>query len=393
MKNSILGIVVLSVAMFGCGDKKEAGAPSATPTTPATSTTSTTSTAADIAAGKVTAERDCKGCHGLEGGGAAPGIPHLAAQRERYLFASLKEYKDGKRHHAALRDLTGQMTESDMRQVAAYYASLPPVAAAAAKDIQVPSPYQEGRALAAPCAKCHGEDGNSKTPGTPSLAGQQPHYLAMAIQEYHEGQRSDPTMKSMLRASNKLDVEKLVMYFAAQVPAQRAAPSNGGDPVAGEPATAMCGGCHGSHGVSTDGATPTLAGQDAKYLVNAMKAYRSTRKNFGMQRYVAGLSEKDIQNIAAFYSIQKSKAADEMPASAKELAAKCDRCHDSDTNPSVAVPTMNGQDKDYLIMALRAYRDGKRESSIMHNMSFSYSNAIIDSISSWYASQPVDAKH
>jgi cytochrome c553 len=182
------------------------------------------------------------------------------------------------------------------------------------------------------------------------------------------------------------------MYFAAQTPAQRSAPTNGGDPVAGEPATAMCGGCHGSHGVSTDGATPTLAGQDAKYLVNAMKAYRGARKNFGMQRYVAGLSEKDIQNIAAFYSIQKSKAAEEMPTSAKDLAAKCDRCHDSDTNPTVAVPKMNGQDKDYLIMALRAYRDGKRESSIMHNMSFSYSNAIIDTISSWYASQPADSK-
>jgi cytochrome c553 len=220
MKNSILGIVILSVALFGCSEKKEAAGPSATPA-PASTAAASTSTAADIAAGKVIAERDCKGCHGLEGGGAAPGIPHLAAQRERYLFASLKEYKDGKRHHAALRDLTGQMTESDMRQVAAYYASLPPVASAAAKDIQVPVPYQEGKALAAPCAKCHGEDGNSKTPGTPNLAGQQPHYLIMAIQEYHEGQRNDATMKSMLKASNKLDVEKLAMYFAAQRTDQR----------------------------------------------------------------------------------------------------------------------------------------------------------------------------
>jgi cytochrome c553 len=54
----------------------------------------------------------------------------------------------------------------------------------------------------------------------------------------------------------------------------------------------------------------------------------------------------------------------------------------------MAAPKMNGQDKDYLIMALRAYRDGKRESSMMHNMSFTYSNAIIESISSWYAGQP-----
>ena len=39
-------------------------------------------------------------------------------------------------------------------------------------------------------------------------------------------------------------------------------------------------------------------------------------------------------------------------------------------------------------MSLRAYRDGKRESSPMHNMSFPYSNAIIDSLASWYAEQP-----
>ena len=54
----------------------------------------------------------------------------------------------------------------------------------------------------------------------------------------------------------------------------------------------------------------------------------------------------------------------------------------------MAAPRMNGQDKDYLVMALRAYRDGKRPSIPMHNMSFPYSNAIIESLASWYASQP-----
>jgi cytochrome c553 len=49
---------------------------------------------------------------------------------------------------------------------------------------------------------------------------------------------------------------------------------------------------------------------------------------------------------------------------------------------------MRGQDKYYLIMALRAYRDGKRESTAMHSMSYPYSNAIIESLASWYASQP-----
>ena len=363
---------MLSLALMGCMEKKGPVGKLAT---------------ADAAAGKIIAERDCKGCHGLDGKAVAPGIPHLAAQRDRYLLASVKEYKDGKRTHAALKDMTGNMSDVDLRNVVAYYASLPPIANAPAKDVQLSSLYQEGKALAAACTKCHGEDGNSKTPGTPTLAGQQPHYLVAAIQEYHQGERKIAAMKSMMRGSNSMESEKLALYFASQTPAQRSAPAIG-DPAAGEPATAMCGGCHGVRGVSTDSATPSLAGQDPQYLVNAIKSYRKNRQNWGMQRYVAGLGDKDVENISAFYAIQKSKAAGEAPSSLKELTEKCNRCHDADDNPAMASPKMNGQDKDYLAMSLRAYRDGKRESSMMHNMSFNYSNAIIESISSWYADQP-----
>ena len=372
MKNLLLGIA-LALALAGCGEKREAAAPKPV--------------GADLAAGKAIAERDCKACHGVNGGGVAPAIPHLAAQRENYLYASLKEYKDGKRAHAALKDMTAQMSEADLRNVAAYFASLPAVASAPAQDVKHSSPFEQGKALAAACAGCHGEDGNAKTPGTPSLAGQQPHYLVAAIQEYHRGDRRTGMMKSVLRDSDRLDLENLALYFAAQTPAQRAAAAHG-DAAAGEPLTAMCGGCHGARGVSGDAATPSLAGQDAQYVANAIKAYRKTRQNWGMQRYVSGLSDKDIENIAAFYAAQKPRAADQVPSSTQELAAKCNRCHDAEGNASMTAPKMRGQDKDYLIMALRAYRDDRRESSTMHRMSFPYSNAIIESLASWYASQP-----
>jgi len=342
---------------------------------------------ADIAAGKVIAERECKACHGANGGGIAPAIPHLAAQRESYLLASLKEYKEGRRAHAALKDMTKQMSDADLRNVAAYFASLPPVANPTAQDIKHSSPFEQGKALAAACAGCHGADGNAKTPGTPSLAGQQPHYLVAAIQEYHQGDRKMGLMKSQLRGSDRLELENLALYFAAQTPVQRG-PAARGDAAAGEPLTAMCGGCHGAGGVSSDAATPSLAGQDPRYLVGAIKSYRKTRQNWGMQRYVSALSDKDIDDIAAFYAAQKPRAADDVPSSTQELAAKCDRCHDAEPTASMAAPKMRGQDKDYLVMALRAYRDGKRESSTMHTMSFAYSNAIIESLASWYASQP-----
>ena len=391
---TFISVIALAIALTGCTENKEPAskAPPSATVTPAAKPVAEKPVGGDAAAGKAIAERECKGCHGLDGRGVAPGIPHLAAQRERYLFLALTEYKEVRRTHAALRELARRLTETELRNVVAYYASQPPVSAAAgARSVEQASLLEKGKSLAAGCAKCHGEDGNSRTPGTPSLAGQQPHYLVTAIQEYHRGDRRTAAMKSMLRDASRLELESLALYYASRAPAQRPAPAFG-DPAAGEPLTAMCGGCHGPGGVSRDAATPSLAGQDPQYLVRSIKAYRTSRQHWGMQRYVAGLSDKDIENITAFYVVQKSQPADTVPSSARDLAAKCDRCHDTEDSAKMVVPILRGQDKDYLVMALRAYRDDKRESTTMHKMSIIYSNAIIDDIASYYASQQRDQR-
>ena len=92
--------LILSVALAACSDSSTTG-------------TQAQKVTGDIAAGKAFADRECKGCHGLDGKGVAPGIPHLAGQSARYLLSSLKEYKDKKRTHAALRDIAAQMSEAD----------------------------------------------------------------------------------------------------------------------------------------------------------------------------------------------------------------------------------------------------------------------------------------
>lgn len=377
MKRLTLGIV-LSVALVGCTDREQ----------PPTKAASEKLMPVDVAAGKAFAERECKACHGLDGKGAAPGIPHLAAQRERYLLAALKAYKEGKRMHAALREIAKHMSEADALNLAAYYASLPPVQADAEQATKLVNPYEEGKALAAACAKCHGEDGNTSIPGTPSLAGQQPQYLVIAIQEYLTKDRKAAPMHALLPGLSRLDMERLALYFASQAPAPRAAPGVG-DPAAGEPLSAVCGGCHGASGVSYDTATPSLAGQDARYLVDSIKAYRTTRKREKMRLYVTGLSDKEIQDIAAFYSVQKSRAVEKGQTLVKDLTDKCERCHATEADvPGMVVPKIKGQDRDYLIMALRAYRDDRRESSMMHKMSLPYSDSIIESLSAAYAAQP-----
>ena len=132
-------VIVLSAALLGCpGSDQGSGKSAPKPLS-----------ASELAAGKAIAERDCKGCHGLDGRAAAPGIPHLAAQRLSYLIAALEAYKAGKRTHAALREIATHLNDAETRNIAGYYASLPPVQAEPGAQSAYESPYEHGRKIAA----------------------------------------------------------------------------------------------------------------------------------------------------------------------------------------------------------------------------------------------------
>lgn len=380
MKRFLLG-VICALALAGCS--KEEPAPPKPAAKPAAERAP-----GDAKAGQKLADAECKGCHGEDGGGVAPGIPHLAGQRENYLLSALKAYKEGKRTHAALKVIADHMSEADVRNVSAYYAGLPPVGLGAPKDAAHTSPYERGKARAADCVKCHGQDGNSSTPGIPSLAGQQAKYLIIALQEYVRGERKASPTHAVMRALNAVDMEAVALYFASQTPGERAAPAVG-DASAGAQLSAVCSGCHGAQGVAADSATPNLAGQDFEYLVHSIKAYRTTRKREKMRLYITGLGDAEIRNIAAFYTVQKSRPAERAQTMVRDLTEKCDRCHGAGVEvPGMPVPKLHGQDRDYLMMAIRAYRDDRRESTTMHKMSLPYGDSIIEGLANYYASQP-----
>jgi cytochrome c553 len=384
MTKLLLCAAVAAAFLGGC----EQGAPPASSARPVQlkPVAETRLAGGDVQAGRRLAEAECRGCHGVDGKGIAPAIPHLAGQHERYLVEALREYREGKRTHAALRAIATHVDEAGTRNIAAFYASLPPVGAA--PGAQPPSPYELGRKAAGECSTCHGPDGNSTRPGLPSLAAQQPRYLVAAINEYLNGERKTSPMHAKLRGMGKLETENAALYFASQAPAPRTSAPKG-DPKAGDPLAAVCGGCHGVEGVSTDSATPSLAGQDEQYLVEAIKAYRTSRKREKMRAYVTGLTDRDIGNIAAFYAVQKSKAPEKGETLVQEYTDRCNRCHAPGVvNPAMAIPRIQGQDKDYLVMALRAYRDDRRESTTMHKMSLPYGDSIIESIAAYYAAQP-----
>ncbi len=81
-----------------------------------------------------------------------------------------------------------------------------------------------------------------------------------------------------------------------------AAPAGAADVAAGRAKAVQCAACHGPNGMATLPDAPNLAGQNEIYLIKAMHDFKSgARKNEMMSLMVAGLSDSDIENLAAFY--------------------------------------------------------------------------------------------
>ena len=79
--------------------------------------------AADIDAGKAKAA-SCAGCHGGAGISPAPMYPNLAGQKEMYLYQQLAAFQSGERNNAMMASMVAGLSDDDMKNIAAYYASL-----------------------------------------------------------------------------------------------------------------------------------------------------------------------------------------------------------------------------------------------------------------------------
>ncbi len=78
--------------------------------------------AGDVQAGKAKSA-GCVGCHGANGQGVPPN-PALAGKSEDQLLQAMKDYKSGKRNNAVMKGLMSPLSDQDMANLAAYYASL-----------------------------------------------------------------------------------------------------------------------------------------------------------------------------------------------------------------------------------------------------------------------------
>ena len=243
----------------------------------------------------------CAGCHGETGVSSTPGMPSLVGLDPKYFVASMNAYKAGQRKHEMMEPLAGALDESTVNDLALFYA------------LQKPEPARSpaagdpgsGKAAAASCAGCHGDEGVSSSAGTPSLAGQDAEYFVAALQAYKSGARKDETMTGLAAALDAKAMRDLAAYYAGLAPR---APSVR-KPLSLEQWAERCDRCHGPGGNSVEPLVPRLAAQRADWLEEVLEAYRSgARRSSAMAAMSALLGARDVKELAAYYARQPARS-------------------------------------------------------------------------------------
>jgi cytochrome c553 len=164
-----------------------------------------------------------------------------------------------------------------------------------------------------------------------------------------------------------------------------------GSAEAGQAKSATCVACHGVDGNSVNPEWPSIAGQHSQYIVKQLKAFKSgARQNPLMSPMAAGLSDADMDDLAAYFSTQTANGleADASKVSlgqrlyrggdAEKGVAACGSCHGptGQGNPTALYPSIRGQHATYVEAQLKAYRSGTRQTDqnqmmrgVVHSMS------------------------
>lgn len=182
----------------------------------------------------------CAGCHGEDGNSLVPMYPKLAQQHPTYLMLQLKNFKSGVRNNPVMAPMAMALSETDMADIAAYYADQKPTAnpapilppddeddTAAVKTPKDTMPallakgsnlYRNGNLATAvsACIACHGPSGEGNRPAKfPVLYAQHADYLIKSLTDFKSGARSNNPENMMHMIARKMsDAEiKAVSYY------------------------------------------------------------------------------------------------------------------------------------------------------------------------------------
>ena len=247
-------VFALSASIAAAQDAKPAAATSAKPAAAASAATAAQPVAEKPAAagaetahsgvklGDATAGQGkaaaCGACHGMDGNSSDPQYPKLAGQSEQYIVQQLGNFKGGKRQNAIMMGMAAPLSEQDMHDIGAYFASktaLPGVAdqALVERGEQLYRQGDAGKGVPA-CMACHSIDGRGN-PGAlyPQLTSQHAQYIQATLKAMHDGTSwgDDAHAKIMPSIAQKLD-EKDIAALASYVEGLHAA-----DGAAAKPAT------------------------------------------------------------------------------------------------------------------------------------------------------------
>jgi cytochrome c553 len=187
MRRTLIGLL-LAGAVFVCGSGARA---------------------ADIAAGKAKAQEVCGACHGENGISQLDNIPSLAGQLDQYVQWQLVYFRAGSRKSEQMQPIVEGLSNEDIRNLGAYFASLTPPKATQPDDNPDLSAKGKQAAAGRRCASCH-TDSFAGTKAVARIAGQREDYLQKALRDYKTGLRSGGGQAAMAEVAYPLSEEEIV---------------------------------------------------------------------------------------------------------------------------------------------------------------------------------------
>ena len=160
---------------------------------------------------------NCTMCHGAQGMSGSD-APNLAGQYPEVVIKQLRDFKGGTRASSIMETLARNLSEKDMTDIAAYYASLPKARTAPTTyDESLPALIRVGDPMRniAPCISCHG--GVDQKLGAPWLEGMPKGYLVAQIEAFKSGARAnDPQaqMRNMVRGITLKEIDDVATFYA-----------------------------------------------------------------------------------------------------------------------------------------------------------------------------------
>jgi len=160
---------------------------------------------------------------------------------------------------------------------------------------------------AAVCAACHGANGVSALPNTPSLAGQPSFYAITQLFLFREGRRDSAAMTALAKDMSNDDLRGYADFIGTLPPPRPDAAPGGADPLRMERGATLtkrmhCTGCHGSD-LAGGSQVPRLALQREDYLLHALRGFRAaTRVGYtqAMTEALAGASPEELEDLAHY---------------------------------------------------------------------------------------------